>query len=219
MVGLGYLHTARVVVLGIWRISWGGSARCTGAGGAGSACFSFRDPPGRGPVAPGGSQTRQRDGSAEAQHWVFAGCKQVPWQEPVPLGFWLGDGRGRWHWRASLFPTMLSSVLRGSTTLPSHFSPAFPLSEQSFTYNLPGVKSPLLSEHTLSGPSAFASQTRRLCLAGRPPHCPGSLPPVRGAHTTSPPFLPSSVGLSSALRSGDSILLILWRFSGFFRQV
>ena len=46
---LGYLHTARLVVLGIWRISWGGSARCTGAGGAGSACFSFRDPLREGP--------------------------------------------------------------------------------------------------------------------------------------------------------------------------
>ena len=32
----------------------------------------------RGPAAPGGSQTRRRDGSAEAQSWVFVWCKQVP---------------------------------------------------------------------------------------------------------------------------------------------
>ena len=54
---------------------------------------------------------------------------------------------------------------------------------------------------------------------GRLPLRPGSLPPVRGAHTAWPPFLPSSMGLSSALGSRDSVLLILWRFSGFFRQV
>ena len=45
---------------------------------------------GRGPVAPGGSQTRRRDGSAEAQHWVFVRCKQVPCQEPVPFGVLAG---------------------------------------------------------------------------------------------------------------------------------
>ena len=31
----------------------------------------------RGPVALGGRQTRWKDGSAEAQRWVFAWCKQV----------------------------------------------------------------------------------------------------------------------------------------------
>ena len=35
-----------------------------------------------------------------------------------PLGFWLEDGRGRWHLPAPLFPAELSSVSRGSTTLP-----------------------------------------------------------------------------------------------------
>ena len=37
-------------------------------------------------MAPEGIQTRQRDGSAEAQRWVFVRCKQVPWQELVPFG-------------------------------------------------------------------------------------------------------------------------------------
>ena len=54
----------------------------------------------RDPVAPGGSQTRWRNGSAEAQRLVFARCKQVPWQELVPFGILAGDGRGRWRWRA-----------------------------------------------------------------------------------------------------------------------
>ena len=49
---------------------------------------------GRGPVALGRSQTRRRDGSAEAQHWVFSGYKQVPWQGPVPFGILAGG----WRW-------------------------------------------------------------------------------------------------------------------------
>ena len=50
---LGYLHTARLVVLGIWHISWGGWARCTGVGGAGSARFSFGDLLWEGPCGTG----------------------------------------------------------------------------------------------------------------------------------------------------------------------
>ena len=41
-------------------------------------------------MAPGGSQTLRRDGSTEAQHWVFARSKQVPWQELVPFGILAG---------------------------------------------------------------------------------------------------------------------------------
>ena len=93
------------------------------------------------------------------------------------------------------------------------------LRAELLAYNLPDVKSRFLSEHTPSGPSAFASQTQGLCLAGGLPLCSGSLLPVRGARTTSPPFLLSSVGLSSALGSGDSVLLVFWWFSGLFGQV
>ena len=82
------------------------------------------------------------------------------------------------------------------------------------TYNLPDVKFPLLSQHTPSSPSAFASQTQGLCLASGPALRPGSLPPVHVACTASPPFLPSSVGLSSMLGSGESVLLVFWQFSG-----
>ena len=65
------------------------------------------------------------------------------------------------------------------------------------------------------GPSAFANQTQGLCLAGRLPLHPGSLPPVHSARTASPPFLSSSMGLSSALGSGDSVLLVSSGFLGY----
>ena len=165
----------------------------------------------KGPEAAGGSQALCWNyGSAEAQHWVFVQCKQVPWQELVPFVILAGDGRGRWLWQAPLFPAKLCSVVRGSATLlPLSSSPTV-LQAELLAYNLPDVKSLLLLEHTPSGPSTFASQTRGLCLAGRLPLCPGSFPPVRGVCTASLPFLPSSVGLSSALGSGDSILLVFW---------
>ena len=89
----------------IWCTSQGGSARCTGAGGAGSARFASG-----GPLREGLYGTR-RDGSAEAPHWVFVLCKQVHDGNWFPLGFWLGDGRGSWHWQAPWFPAKLSSFL------------------------------------------------------------------------------------------------------------
>ena len=116
---------------GIWHISWGGSARCTGAGGAGSACFSFGDPLREGPCSTG----READPS---EGWIHRGtvlgvcvvqAGLVNW---FPLGFWLGDVRGRWHWPAPLFPTELSSVFQGSTPLPPGvLSPSRSPSEQS----------------------------------------------------------------------------------------
>ena len=86
-------------------------------------------------------------------------------------------------------------------------------------YNLPDVKSCLLSEHTPSGPSAFASQTQGLCFACGLPLRLGSLLPVRVARTAYPPFLPSSMGLLCILGSRESTLLVFWWFSGLFRQV
>ena len=83
-------------------------------------------------MAAGGSLIRcWRFGSAEAQSWVFARSEQVPWQELVPFWILAGDERGRWHWRAPLFPTKLSSVVGGLRSSPSLCPPAFPLSEQS----------------------------------------------------------------------------------------
>ena len=172
-------------------------------------------------MAAGGSQIRcRRFGSAEAQRWVFVWSEQFPWHELVPFGI-LAGGWVREMALASAFAPHQTELCRaGAQQLSLPLSSSLPaFRAELLNYDLPDAKLRLLSEHTPSGTSAFASQTRGLCLAGEPPLRPGSLPPVRGARTASPPFLPSSVGLSSAFGSGDSVLLILRRFSGLFRQV
>ena len=103
---------------GIWRISRGGLARCTGAGGADSACFASGGLLREGPCGTGREAEPRRDGSTEAQHPCLHGASKFCDGNWFPLGFWLGDGRGRWRFPASLFPAKLSSVLQGSTTLP-----------------------------------------------------------------------------------------------------
>ena len=225
--GVAWPVWATCTLPGLW--CWGsgvlaGVDRQVAQGREGQAQLAFPSEIhfGRGPVAPGGSQTcRWTDGSAEAQCWVFARCKQVPWQELVPFGI-LAEGWARKMALASAFVPHQAELCHPSgaqqLSLPLSSSPPT-LRAALLTYNLPDVKSHLLSEHTLSSPSAFASQTWGLCFASRLPLGPGSLPPVRAARTTSPPFLPSSVGLSSALGSRDSVLLLFWRFSGLFRQV
>ena len=83
-------------------------------------------------MAAGGSQICcQRFGSAEAQSWVLHGSSKFPGRNWFSLGFWLGDGRGRWRWLAPLFPTKLSSVILELSSSPSLCPPAFPLSKQS----------------------------------------------------------------------------------------
>ena len=83
-------------------------------------------------MAAGGSQTRcRRVGSAEAQHWVFAQSKQVPWQELVPFGI-LAGGWAREMALASTFVPHQTELCRpGLSNSPSLCPPAFPLSEQS----------------------------------------------------------------------------------------
>ena len=148
-------------------------------------------------MAAEGSQTCcRRGGSTEAQCWVFERIKQVPWQELVPFGI-LAEGWAREMALESAFvPCQAELCPLGAQQLSLPLS----LSLSAFraellTYDLPDAKTRLLWEHTLSGPSAFASQTRGLCLDGWLPLHPRSLPPVPGARTASPPFLPSSVGL------------------------
>ena len=208
-------------MLGIWRISWGGSARCTGAGGAGSAHFSFSDPLWEGPCGSG------RESDPPPEVWICRspalGVCTVPASSLAgtgslwDFGWGMGKGDGAGEGLCSPPSCALSSGAQQLSLLLSSSPPV--LQAELLTYNLPDVKSLLLSEHTPSGPSPFASQTRGLCLAGGWPLRPSSLPPVRGACTASPSFLPSSVGLSSALGSGDSVLLVFWWFSGLFRQV
>ena len=117
-----------------------------------------------------------------------------------PLGFWLGDGRGRWRWRAPLFPTELSSVFQAQQlSLPASSCPPHSLRAELLTYNIPDVKSHWLSELTESRDSTFASQTSGAlpCPTGCSLHRPGYLLPVCVAHTASLPFLSSSKGLLS----------------------
>ena len=85
----------------------------------------------RGPEAPGGSQTSRREGSAEAQLWVFARCKQVPWQELVPFGI-LAGGWAREMVLASAFvPRQTELCCLGSQQLSLPLSSSFSASEQS----------------------------------------------------------------------------------------
>ena len=172
-------------------------------------------------MAAGGSQIRcQRFGSAEAQSWVFTRSEQVSWQELVLFGILAGGWVGEMALASAFVPHQTELCRPGAQQLSLPLSSSLPaFRAELLTYDLPEAKSRLLSRHSPLGPSAFASQTRGLCLASEPPLHPGSLPPVRGARTASPPFLPSSMGLLSALGSGDSVLLILWWFSGLFRQV
>ena len=87
---------------------------------------------GKGPAALGGSQTRRwRDGSSEAQRWVFVQCKQVPWQELVPFGI-LAGGWARVMALASTFvPRQAELCPPRLNNSPSRYPPAFPLSEKS----------------------------------------------------------------------------------------
>ena len=192
-----------------------------GAGEAGSFCFSFSDPVWEGPCGTG------RESDLPMEGWICRstalGVCTVQASSLTGIGsLWdfgwgMGEGDGSGEHLCSLPSCALLSRAQ-QLSLPLSSSPPAVRAEL-LTYNLPDVKSRLLSEHTPSSPSAFASQTRGLCFAGRLPLHPGWLPPVRVARTASPPFLPSSVSLSSTLGSGESILLVFWWFSGLFRQV
>ena len=86
---------------------------------------------GRGPVAPRGRLARRRDGSTEAERWVFAWCKQARCREPVPLGVSAG-GWAREMARASAFvPRRVELYLPGLNNSPSRCPLALLLSEQS----------------------------------------------------------------------------------------
>ena len=78
---------------GIWRISWGGSARCTGVGGVALACFAVG-----GPLREGPCSTRREADLSEGwihRSTVLGVCKvqasSVNW---FPLGFQMGEGDG-----------------------------------------------------------------------------------------------------------------------------
>ena len=105
---------------GIWSVSQGGSTRCTGVGRAGLACFAVGGSLQEGTCSPGRKAGRPGGGMDPQKHSVGCLCSTSKFGDGnwFPLGFWLGDGRGRWFWPVPLFPAELSSVFRGSTPLP-----------------------------------------------------------------------------------------------------
>ena len=172
-------------------------------------------------MAAGGSQTRcWRGASAEAPCWVFARSKQVPWQELVPFGI-LAGGWAREMVLASAFgPRQTELCHPGAQQLSLSLSSRLPaFRAELLTYDLPDAKQVPLVVGTHSVRPLHFCESDSGSLDGGPPLRPGTLPPVRGVHTASPPFLPSSFGLSSALGSRVSVLLVFWWFSGLFRQV
>ena len=161
-------------MLGIWRISWCGSARCTGVGGAGSARFSFSDPLQEGSCGTGSESDPLPEGwicrstalgVCRVQASSLAGTGSL-WD----LGWGMGEGDGSGEHLCSLSSCALLSGAQ-QLSLPLSSSPPA-LRAKLLAYNLPDVKTCLLSEHTPSGLSTFASQTQGLCFASRLPLCP-----------------------------------------------
>ena len=123
-------------------------------------------------MAAGGSQIRcRRFGSAEAQSWVFAWSEQVPWQELVLFGILAGGWAGEMALASAFVPHQTELCRPGAQQLSLPLSSSLPaFRAELLTYDLPDAKSRLLWEHSPSGPSAFASQTRGLRWpASRPP--------------------------------------------------
>ena len=189
-------------------------------GGAGSASLSFGDPLWERPCSTG-TESDPLEGWIRKSTALGVCVVQASSMRGTgslwDFGWGVGEGDGASERLCSPPSCALSSGAQQLSLLLSSSPPV--LRADLLTYNLPDVKSCLLSEHTPSGPSTFASRTRGLCFAGGLPLRPGSLLPVRVACTASPLFLPSSIGLLSTLGSGESILLVFWQFSGLFRQV
>ena len=78
------------------------------------------------------------------------GASKFPGRNWFPLGFWLGDEEGRWRWRAPL-SLQSCALLSGAQQLSLPLSSSPPaLQAELLTYNLPDVKSRLLSGHILA---------------------------------------------------------------------
>ena len=105
------------------------------------------------------------------------GASKFPGRNWFSLGFWRGDGRGRWRWRAPLFPTKLSSIVRGLRSSPSLCPPAFPLSEQSCSLMTSQTLSRARCGNTVPRPLRYC-QPDSGALLGRRAAPPPPLPPA-----------------------------------------
>ena len=105
-------------------------------------------------MAAGGSQIRcRRFGSAEAQCWVFAQSKQVPWQEPGPFGILAGGWAREMALASAFVPRQAELCHTGAQQLSLPLSSSLPaFGAELLTYDLPDAKSRLLWEHTPSAP-------------------------------------------------------------------
>ena len=118
---LGYLHTASLVVQLGWDLAyypgWTRKVHRGGRGRLSSLCLRWSTSEEALQHWEGGRPVRGMDLQKHSTGCLLCASNfgDGNW---FPLGFWLGDGRGRWRFPASLFPAKLSSVLQGSTTLP-----------------------------------------------------------------------------------------------------
>ena len=172
-------------------------------------------------MAPRGRQTRQRDGSTEAQHWVFERCKQVRSQELVPFGILAGG----WEREMALVSAFVPPPQAELCHLGLNNSPSCcPLALCSLSRDVDitfQVLSPAGCQNTLCpAPPLLQVRLEDFALPGglaAPP--PPWLPPASPCRVHCLSALPSSVGLLSTLGSGESILLVFWWFSGLFRPM
>ena len=172
-------------------------------------------------MPPGGSQTHGRDGSAEAQHWVFARWKQFPWQELVPFRILAGGWAREMALVCTFVPCQAALCCPWLNNSPSRCLPALPqsssppaLQAKLLAYNLPDVKFCLLSEHTPSGPSTFPSQTWGALLGQRTAPPPGLSPasPCSAHHLSALPTLfrgPLVCAWLQRIHSA-SLLVVFW---------
>ena len=167
------------------RISWGGSTRCTGAGGAGLASSATSG------LLQEGTCSTWRE-AVPLEGWIHRSATMgvCMVQASLVMGtgsLWsfswgMGEGNGAFQCLCSpaeLCPSRTQPLSLLETSRPPHS-----LRAELLTFNVPDVKSFWLSECTDSSPSAFASQTWGLYLAG------GGAPPLLWPPPTSPCSMP-----------------------------
>ena len=141
-------------------------------------------------MAVGGSHTRcWRGGSTEAQRWVFAQSKQVPWQELVPFGILAGGWAGEMALVRAFVPSQTELCCPGAQQLSSHCPPAFPLSEQSCSLMTSQMLSPACCRNTLHlAPPLLQARLGGSAWPGSRPSAPA---PSRQSVERAPPRRPS----------------------------